>query len=281
MIPAAVSSRPTHPRPESALSSSFKQKAKVWLHSRSREFTRDYFDAGGAPGRAAARGVYRWHGLPVHYRRGTSDARLVYQILLRGRKGEYVPPRDARLDPASVETVLDIGANIGVSALFFADLFPRATVHAFEPDPGNCEILRANAAAGGRIVVHPFALGAEDGELRLFDSDDTANFGGFSAHGAGIDPARSKMVPVRHAGRALAALGVRKAEVIKIDTEGSEWEILTALERPLLESARLILGELHGRRDFELLAWLQPMFDIGMRKAIRSRLFNFHALRKA
>jgi FkbM family methyltransferase len=219
--------------------------------------------------------------MPVHYRRGTSDARLLYQILLRGDKGEYALPRDARLDPASVETVLDIGANIGISALFFAQVFPRATVHAFEPEPGNCEILRANASSSGRIVVHPFALGAEDGELRLYDSDDAANFGGFSAHAAGINPGRSQVVPVRHAGRALASIGVRRAEVIKIDTEGSEWEILTALDRPLLEGARLILGELHGRRDFELLAWLQPMFDIGMRKAIRSRLFNFYAVRKA
>jgi FkbM family methyltransferase len=238
---------------------------------------RDYFAEGGATGR----GLYAWNGTPVHYRRGTSDARLLYQILLRGQKSEYALPRDARLDPSSVETVLDIGANIGISALFFARLFPRATVHAFEPEPGNCEVLRANAAsAAGRIVVHPFALGAEDGELRLFDSDDAANFGGFSAHAAGINPARSKIVPVRHAGRALAELGVRKAEVIKIDTEGSEWEILTALDRPLLESAKLILGELHGRRDFELLAWLQAKFDIGLRKAIRNRLFNFYAVRK-
>jgi hypothetical protein len=40
------------------------------------------------------------------------------------------------------------------------------------------------------------------------------------------------------------------------------------------------MGELHGMRDFALLDYLQPMFDIGLKKQIRNRLFNFYALRR-
>lgn len=254
-----------------------KNKLKVLLRSGSLKFTRDYV-ARGVPREPR---VYLWQGMPVHYRPGTSDARLIYSILLkRGSKGEYAVPGEARLDPASVRTVLDIGANVGISALYFSRAFPNAQIHAFEPEPQNCRLLSANAAGNGRIVVHPFALGSEDGELKLFYSDDNSNLGGFSSYDTGIDAKRSVSVPVRHAGRALAALGIGRADVIKIDTEGAEWDILTSLDTELLAGARLIMGELHGHKDFALLDFLQPNFDIGARKNILNRLFNFYAVNR-
>jgi FkbM family methyltransferase len=254
-----------------------KMRAKVLFRSRSLAFTRDYF----GEGQRGAHAVYDWNGLPVHYRSGSSDTRLIYSILLkRGKRGEYSLPPECAIRAEEMRTVLDIGANAGISALYFAASFPQAQVHAFEPDPGNCELLRLNAQACGRIHVHPFALGPRDGELALFDSDDAANFGGFSAQALGVNPARSKKVPMRHAGRCLAELGIRSIDLLKIDTEGAELDILTALEPALLGQTRVIMGELHGIRDFAFLDYLQPMFDIGLKKQIRNRLFNFYALRR-
>jgi FkbM family methyltransferase len=253
---------------------SAKLTAKVLLRSRSLEFTREYFKRGGEAGRR----TYHWRGIPVCYRSGTTDAALIYSILLK--KSEYALPPEARLRPADVKVVLDIGANIGIASVYFASSFPNAVVHAFEPEPGNCEVLEANARQLPRIQAHRFALGAEDGELALFDSDDRSNFGGFSSYGLGVDAARSRTVPVRHAGRALAELGIRNVDVLKIDTEGAEWEILTAMDRAVLGGARVIMGELHGRRDFQLLDFLQPMFHIGAKKQLRTRLFNFFAVNR-
>jgi FkbM family methyltransferase len=256
---------------------SLKLRTKVLLRSRSLEFAREYFKRDGE----GTRRTYQWNGIPVQYRSGTSDAGLIYNILLkRGRKSEYSLPPEARLGPQDVKVVLDIGANIGIASLYFASSFPHAAVHAFEPDPGNCELLAANARALPRIHVHAFALGADDGELELFDSDDKANLGGFSSHGLGVNTGRSKRVPVRHAGRALAELGVDRVDLIKIDTEGAEWEILTSIDRALLGGVRVIMGELHGRRDFELLHFLQPMFHIGAKKQLKTRLFNFFAVNR-
>ena len=255
---------------------SAKLRAKVLLRSRSLEFTREYFKRQGD----GTLRTYQWNGMPVTYRSGTSDASLIYNILLKRAKSEYVLPPEAKLAPEDVKVVLDIGANIGVAALYFAATFPRASVHAFEPVPANCEVLRANARALPRIHAHCFALGAQDGEIELFDSDDEANLGGFSSHGMGVNAARSQKVPVRHAGRALAQLGVTRADVIKIDTEGAEWEILTALDPALMRGVRVIMGELHGRRDFELLDYLQPQFHIGAKKQLKTRLFNFFAVNR-
>jgi FkbM family methyltransferase len=256
---------------------SIKLKAKVLLRSRSLEFTREYFKREGD----GALRRFEWDGIPVTYRSGTSDAGLIYNILLkRGRKSEYAPPREAQLDPEEVQVVLDIGANIGIAALYFAASFPNATVHAFEPVPSNLEVLRANARAVPRIVAHAFALGADDGELTLYGSDDEANFGGFSSHGVGVSSHRTQKVPVRHAARAMTGLGIKRADLIKIDTEGAEWDILTAMDPKLLSGVRLIMGELHGRRDFALLDFLQPMFHIGAKKQLRTRLFNFYAVNR-
>ena len=249
--------------------------AAVLLRSRSLSFTREYLKRDGE----GALRTYDWDGTPVSYRSGTSDIALIYNILVR-RQAEYAMPAEAGLEPGAVRTVLDIGANIGVAALYFARLFPNATVHCFEPEPRNGELLERNARTCDRIRVHRFALGAEDGSLKLYDSDDAANLGGFSGHTLGINPARSQSVPLRHAGRALAALGVTQADVVKIDTEGAECEILTAFEPAMLARVRVIVGELHGHRDAELLDYLQPLFRVGQRRRLRTRLLHFHAVNR-
>ena len=251
---------------------------KMLARSGSARFVRDHF--AGKPGAELA--AFRWRGSDVFYRPGSSDSGLIYSILLkRGAKSEYSPPREFTQAPETVRTILDIGANVGVSCAYLRKCFPEAHIHAFEPAPSNVAVLRRNAASLGNMTVHGFALGDADGELELFDSDNPSNFGGFSAHGVGVDPSRSTRVQVRRTDTALAALGVKEVDLIKIDTEGAEWEILSAMNPAMLAGARLIMGELHGRRDFALLDLLQPHFNIGMHKNIRSRLFNFFAVNRA
>jgi len=255
-----------------------KQTAKILARSRSLAFTRDHLAQGSQVGSLRR---YTWRGVPIQYRAGTSDTGLIYNILLKtGLKGEYCPPHEFGADWGAVRVVLDIGANIGISALYFASIFPQAAIHAFEPEPGNFKLLTANTASCPRIRCYPFALGASDGEITLFDSDDRVNFGGFSAHNAGTSAGRGKAVPVRHAGKVLRELGIASVDVIKIDTEGAEWDILTACGKELVATARLILGELHGHRDFALLDFLQPSFHIGLNKGIKKRLFNFYAVNR-
>lgn len=139
----------------------------------------------------------------------------------------------------------------------------NAQIHAFEPAPANLAVLEKNAVAAARITVHPYALGDVDGELQWFESDDPANPGG-SLHDTEVNAARALVIPVRQTAAALAEAGLSAVDVIKADSEGSEWEILTAIPLETLKTVKLIMGELHGRRDFALLDDLQPHFDIGL-----------------
>ena len=255
---------------------SLKMKAKLLARSRSPAFVRDAL----APFDPQMRSV-EWQGMTLHYRPGSSDPWAIYNHLMKPReRDEYAPPKEFPLAREAVKTVLDIGANVGVTALYFSQIFPNARIYAFEPAPDNFAVLAKNVANCGRIRAFNFALGAADATLELYASDNPINFGGYSLHAAGSDTAKKISIPVKSVASVLKDLAIGNLDVIKIDTEGAEWDILTAFPEDVLRTASYITGELHGNKDFALLEHLSAWFDVGMRKKLSSRLFNFQAVRK-
>ena len=260
---------------------------KSLLRSRSRQFTRDLLAVEAGAIDQDGRGSVPWwngDGCPVHYRRGTSDVSLVYGILFKpGRKSEYWLP--AGLEPA---VVFDIGANIGVTARYLAQRFPQAAVHGFEPIPANVELARDNAAAvPGRISIHPFGLGASAGSFTFsIPTGHGVNRGGYSrfgAAGAGADEIRAE---IRATSEVLAALGGLQPDVIKIDTEGAEYDILGSFPREVLSRVSWIYGELHTEAidapsAFRVLDLLFPWFDIEVHKPLRKRNWFFDACNRS
>ena len=223
-----------------------------------------------------------YHGKPVFFREGTSDSLVIYEILLKGRKSEYWHERLP--DPQDVEVILDIGANIGAATVFFSTLYPTATIHAFEPVPGNQDILKRNIDArerNGAISCHALALSDKEGELQMIHSPGLFNHGGWSFYQRGATGDEEKIsVPVRRAGAFLRELGLARFDIIKIDTEGAEKEILRGLDPEQLDTVKYIVGELHGEKDFELLDWLETQgFDIECKKSFGKPCFIFKALR--
>jgi len=220
---------------------------------------------------------YVWKGARLNYRPGTSDQSLIYEILLKpGSKAEYWLP-----DDIDAKVVLDIGANIGIASNYLSRRFPQAKIFAFEPVPANFALLSRNVEALGNVRPIMKALGAKDGSFEMFHSDTATNLGGYSFHEAGSDAGRRVRVEVREARSMMQELDIEVADVIKIDTEGAEYDILTSLGRDFLGKVKWIYGELHGNRDFELLAYLSEQFRIGVRKTMNKRLFMFQARNKS
>lgn len=255
-----------------------KKFLKYALRSRSVGFAKAALS--GTPTGAITEVDYR--GKPVHYREGSSDALVIYEILLKGRKSEYWHVRLPKAE--DVKVVLDIGANVGAATVFFSELYPTAKIHAFEPIPANLAILKMNAASRGRpgsIECHLLALSDRDGELQMIHSPGAHNHGGWSFYQRGAAGNEEKVsVPVRKSGDFVRELGLERIDVIKIDTEGAEKEILHGLTPEQLASVQYIVGELHGERDFELLDWLEQRgFDIECKKSFGKPCFIFKALR--
>jgi FkbM family methyltransferase len=255
---------------------SLKMKAKLLARSRNPAFVRDAL----APFDPALRSI-DWQGMRLWYRPGSSDPWAIYNHLMKPReRDEYAPPRELPLAREAVRTVLDIGANVGATALYFSQIFPNASIYAFEPAPDNFAVLAKNVANCARIRAFNFALGPQDATLELYASDNPVNFGGYSLHATGSDTSKRVSIPVRNVAAVLAELGLREIDVVKVDTEGAEWDILTAFPEAVLGSAKYVTGELHGNKDFALLEYLSRWFDVGLRKKLSSRLFNFQAVAK-
>ncbi|MBA4135799.1 MAG: hypothetical protein C0518_00620 [Opitutus sp.] len=63
--------------------------------------------------------------------------------------------------------IVDAGAHVGNSVASFLELFPRATVHAFEPAPANYQILASRFEGHPSVRVHQAALGAQKETVQL------------------------------------------------------------------------------------------------------------------
>src|SRR5262249_12200769 len=51
---------------------------------------------------------------------------------------------ESSIDPLSVHTIVDCGANIGLTALYLASAYPNARILCVEPDPANFALLQRN-----------------------------------------------------------------------------------------------------------------------------------------
>jgi len=176
--------------------------------------------------------------------------------------------------------IFDIGGNIGITAIYLATIFPDAKIYTFEPLPDNFEILKKNIQKYDNIEAFNIGLGSKNGNFKVYLSDDSENFGGVSFYpdSIGNKPDSYISCEVKNINEMMEKLNVESIDLIKIDTEGAEYDILMALHEKILRNTSWITGELHGNQDFELLNYLHNLgFSISMKKQIDNRLFMFHA----
>src|SRR4051794_8264094 len=68
------------------------------------------------------------------------------------------------LPAGEIKTVFDIGANVGQSALEYADRFPKAAIYSFEPVTSTYERLLSSTSHIERIKCFCLAMGDQVGE---------------------------------------------------------------------------------------------------------------------
>ncbi len=111
---------------------------------------------------------------PIWLREGTSDFEIMEEIFLRreydfaewpSHHGAIEHAYADILDAGKVPVIVDCGANIGFASIWFARMFPRATIYAVEPEPRNCAMLRRNVAAYPNVM--PIQAGISDRVTRL------------------------------------------------------------------------------------------------------------------
>jgi FkbM family methyltransferase len=125
-----------------------------------------------------------------------------------------------------LRVAVDIGSNIGISALYFLTRNRDARCYLYEPVPRNVERLRANLAGyEGRYEMEEVAVAADGGTVS-FTVEPFGRYGGIGV--AGDDHIE---VTCRAIAKVLDEVLEREGRIdlLKIDTEGAELDTVRAI----------------------------------------------------
>jgi FkbM family methyltransferase len=160
---------------------------------------------------------------------------------------------------ARAGTVLDVGAHVGFYALLAAHANPKGRVFAFEPHPSVYERLIRNLSLNGveNVRCVQGACGARAGTATLYEvegrgipSGSTLE-SGFMKREWGI---RSRAVSVLMLDEFVAGADLGTVDLVKLDTEGTEPQVLEGMRDTLRRHRPLIFCEvLPGRGTEEAL----------------------------
>ncbi|HEY3381300.1 MAG TPA: FkbM family methyltransferase [Vicinamibacterales bacterium] len=163
------------------------------------------------------------------------DEYLSNQIVETGRFYESEILETLRQHFPSQRTIIDVGANIGNHATFFARVLRPKRLVCFEPVPMNFEILQRNLDAHASDLVvhaHPVALGASAGMVAMAVSP--ANMGGCE-----VVPG----VPGSVEMRTLDSYDYDDVSLLKIDVENWYLDVLKGSIKTLLRSHPVVVTE--------------------------------------
>ena len=144
--------------------------------------------------------------------------------------------------------ILDVGAHIGLSTLYFKMLYPKSKIIAIEPHPKSIKILRQNIELNRleNVEVVEAAVGAESGERSLFvDVDEEWMSSSSFIEGSWDNTQENKEIKVDVV--ALREYITSKVDLIKIDVEGAEEEVILSLGNKLNKVGK-ILFEYHPKK---------------------------------
>jgi len=158
-----------------------------------------------------------------------------------------------------IDTIIDVGANVGQFAAAVRSLNPNVYIHSVEPNPDVYKALEAQAANDKRWRTHQCALGRSRGKIMLnvtaasdFSSCLAVNEFGAKRFKDGVEISRAVEVDLRtlddlFTDMPTAVIGNRF--VLKLDTQGFDMEVLMGAVE-VLKNVQVIVTE----------ASLQPIY---------------------
>jgi FkbM family methyltransferase len=182
---------------------------------------------------AARKGHTLKNALPFIWRPGTSDTEVIKDIIV---SQQYAHPNSKQ----TVRTIIDAGANIGLTCLYFKEQFPDAQIIALEPDAENYALLCKNTAHLNGVTClqealwyrdEPVAIinqGAEPWAFRVNKSTETG----------------TNAVPGTTITTLMKRFGMSRIDYLKIDIEGAEKELFSE-QTEWLDSVNLVAIEFH------------------------------------
>ena len=140
---------------------------------------------------------------------------------------------------AGIRTVIDLGSNVGLTALYWIDQLPDVRLVCVEPSPDNVAVLRDNLAAfSDRSAIVEAAIAATSGTVT------------FAEHGASWE---RRIVGETSSGRTvrscsiddiISVSGFARVDLLKVDIEGGEVALFDRVH-PWMDRVGAMVVELH------------------------------------
>lgn len=184
---------------------------------------------------AAGEYEFDWKGRQVHVRKKTSDLNVFRQIFA------FEQYKIRNLENMEIESIVDLGANIGLSALDFSMRFPNAKVFAVEPEIHNYEMMVKNVAGLDNVYCLNNAIWNSTKSLGVYDK-------GLGEYGYVVseeNPREIGSIKSLTIDEIMQKFNLSKIDLLKIDIEGSEKELFSSNYESWLPKVGCIIIELH------------------------------------
>lgn len=178
-------------------------------------------------------------GLPhkVFLRNKTYDVHIFYQIFIQ---------EDLFLNyEEDISTILDCGANIGLSTLYYQRRFNNPTIIAIEPENENYKLLVKNTQKYLNISALKSGVFDTDCDLNVIDIGE-----GEASYRLMPKPVEGKIIQTilcRSINSLMKEFRISKIDILKMDIEGCEKECLLSPDIGWLNKTKYFLLEIHER----------------------------------
>jgi FkbM family methyltransferase len=175
----------------------------------------------------------------------------------------------------NLNTVIDVGANIGQFSYRILSYYNKANVYCFEPLPEAYGELVRNFKKNQNVKPFNVCLGSEDGMIDFFVND-------FSQASSALKISENQksnfpftknskkiIVPVKRLDNLIADINMESPVLLKLDTQGFEKNVLVGCEK-ILSKVDYLLFETSFIRMYEN----EPLFD-EMHDFVKSLGFEF------
>ena len=172
---------------------------------------------------------------PFKLRKGSSDIAVFHQVFINK---EY--SFNAGFNP---RFIIDGGGNVGLGALYFANVYPDAKIVSVEPESDNYNMLIDNTSAYDNI--YPIQSGLWNKSTYLKVKDIGLGDWGFVVEE--YDKEDAETFRALSIADIMIQYKVEEIDILKLDIEGAEKEVFTNNYDRWLPKTKILIVELHDR----------------------------------
>lgn len=185
---------------------------------------------------------WRSPGNLLYLRTNAGDLDVFYEVFWLRAYGYH------RIDFAKVNTIVDLGAHVGMASLFFLRQNPSAIVYSIEPEKDNYDLLLKNLnteVINKRAYPLKLAISNYEGKVKISKGQHHYNnrISSVGEEGESVDTLSLNVL--------IRQLGLKTIDLLKIDIEGAE-RLLFSDKLEWMQYVNRMIIETHSATDKEV-----------------------------